>query len=68
VEAKLLLPGDAPAERALAVGDEAVHRDAHRVDQHRFELIAPERRTMLAMKFTIELDIVLSPRRLLRHK
>ena len=23
-----------PVERAVAVGDEAVHRDAHRVDQH----------------------------------
>ena len=25
-----------PPERALAVGDEAVYRDAHRVDQHGF--------------------------------
>jgi hypothetical protein len=30
----------------LAVGDEAVHRDAHRVHQHGFKLVAPERRTM----------------------
>lgn len=42
------------------VVDKAVHRDAHRVDQHGFKLIAPERRTMIAMKFTIELDIGLS--------
>src|SRR5215212_258523 len=34
VEAKLLVARDAPSERAVAVGDEAVHRDAHRVDQH----------------------------------
>src|SRR3712207_7792395 len=31
---KQLLARRAPRERALAVGDEAVHRDAHRVDQH----------------------------------
>src|SRR5215204_2494521 len=36
VEAKLLVARDAPFERAVAVGDEAVHRDAHRVDQHGF--------------------------------
>src|SRR3954452_15875760 len=35
VEAKELIAGGRPVERALAVGDEAVHRDAHRVDQHR---------------------------------
>ena len=57
VETKLLLVRDRPPERALAVGDKAVHRDAHRVDQPRFKLIAPARRTMIAMKFTIELDI-----------
>src|SRR5215207_5509793 len=34
VEAKLLVARDAPSERAVAVGDEAVHRDAHRVDHH----------------------------------
>src|SRR4051812_2008129 len=34
VETKQLLAGGCPPERALAVGDEAVHRDAHRVDQH----------------------------------
>src|SRR2546426_6527066 len=60
VETKLLLVRDRPPERARAVGDKAVHRDAHRVDQHGFKLIAPERRTMIAMKFTIELDIGLS--------
>ena len=60
VETKLLLVRDRPPERALAVGDKAVHRDAHRVDQHGFNEIAPERRTMIAMKFTIELDIGLS--------
>ena len=60
VETKLLLVRGRPPERALAVGDKAVHRDAHRVDQHGFKLIAPERRTMIAMKFTIELDIGLS--------
>jgi len=58
VEAKQLLAGGRPAELAGPVSDEAVHRDAHRVDQHRFVLIAPERRTMLA-KFTVELHIVL---------
>src|SRR5687767_6321793 len=36
VETKLLLAGSRPPERALAVGDEAVHGDAHRVDQHGF--------------------------------
>jgi hypothetical protein len=56
----MLLTRVRPTERALAVGDEAVHRDAHRVDQHGFRLIAPERRTMIAMKLTIELDIGLS--------
>ena len=45
--------GRRPPERALAVGDEAVHRDAHRVDQHGFKLVAPERRTMIVMKFTM---------------
>src|SRR5437870_9170434 len=60
METKLLLVRDRPPERARAVVDKAVHRDAHRVDQHGFKLIAPERRTMIAMKFTIELDIGLS--------
>src|SRR5215204_5970072 len=60
VETKQVLVGNRPGERALTVGDEAVHRDAHRVDQHGFKLIAPERRMMIAMKFTIELDIGLS--------
>ena len=60
VETKLLLVREREPERALAVGDKAVHRDAHRVDQHGFKLIAPERRTMIAMKSTIELDIGLS--------
>src|SRR5215218_4385889 len=36
VEAKQLLARSPPPERALPVGDEAVHRDAHRVDQHGF--------------------------------
>jgi hypothetical protein len=36
MEAKLLLAGNRPPDRALAIGDEAVHRDAHRVDQHGF--------------------------------
>src|SRR5204862_1041855 len=36
VETKQLLARDRPGERALAVGDKAVHRDAHRVDQHAF--------------------------------
>jgi hypothetical protein len=30
----------------LEVGDSAAHRDAHRVDQQGFKLVAPERRTM----------------------
>src|SRR5439155_7187653 len=41
VEPKLLLARHRPREAALAVGDEAVDRDAHRVDQHRFKLVAP---------------------------
>jgi hypothetical protein len=57
VETKLLLARDRPPERPLAVVDKAVHRDVHRVDQHGFKLIEPERRTMIAMKFTVELDI-----------
>src|SRR5205085_10264271 len=44
VEAKLLLAGDRPTERALAVGDKAVHRNTHRVDQHGFKLVAPPRK------------------------
>jgi hypothetical protein len=35
-EPKQLVARDRPPECALAVGDEAVHRDAHRVDQHAF--------------------------------
>jgi hypothetical protein len=42
-------------ERALAVGDIAVHRDAHRVDQHGFKL-APERQTMITVRFAVEFD------------
>src|SRR5215212_2256107 len=34
VETEQLLARDRPPERALAVGDKAVHRDAHRVDEH----------------------------------
>jgi hypothetical protein len=60
VETKLLVVRGRPPERALAAGDKAVHRDTHRVDQHGFTLIGPERRTMIAMTFTIELDIGLS--------
>jgi hypothetical protein len=57
---KLLLARGRPPERALTVGDKAVHRDAHRVDQHGFKLIAPQRRTMIVTTFTIELDIGLT--------
>src|SRR5215207_671130 len=57
---KQLLARGRPPECALAVGDEAVHRNAHRVDQHDFKLVAPERRTIIAMRFAIELDIGLS--------
>ena len=57
---KQLVAWGSPLEPALPVGDKAVHRDAHRVDQHGFKLIAPERRTMIVMTFTIELDIPLS--------
>src|SRR5437016_4901713 len=60
VETKLLLARGRPPERALTVGDKAVHRDAHRVDQHGFKLIEPERRTTIAMTFTVEPDIRLS--------
>jgi hypothetical protein len=56
VETKLLLARDRPPERVLTVGDKAVHRDAHRVDQHGFKLIAPEQQTMIVMRFSIELD------------
>src|SRR5215208_6697578 len=52
VEAKQLLARGRPLERALAVGDEAVHRHAHRVDQHGFKLVAPEWRTINVMKPT----------------
>src|SRR5215216_4452246 len=62
VEAKQLLARGRPPERALAVGDKPVHRNAHRVDQHGFKLVAPERRTMIVMKPTIWLDIGLSYR------
>src|SRR5204863_2826620 len=62
VETKLLLARDRPPERALTVGDKAVHRDAHRVDQHRFKPIAQQGQTMITMKFTSELDIGLSVR------
>src|SRR3954452_8685649 len=58
---KLLLARSRPRERALAVGDEAVHRDAHRVDQHRFKLVAPERRTIIVTEFTISLRSGLLP-------
>src|SRR3954453_9523337 len=44
METKLLLARGRPPEPALAIGDKAVHRDAHRVDQHGFKLIAPQRR------------------------
>src|SRR5207302_7389836 len=57
MEAKQLLVRDSPPEPALAVGDEAVHRNTHRVDQQGFKLVAPERRTIVVMKFTIELEI-----------
>ena len=60
METKLLLAGGRPPERALPVGDKAIHRDAHRIDQHGFKLIAPKRPTMIVMTFTIELDIGLS--------
>src|SRR4051794_6049821 len=60
VETKPHLARGRPPERALAVGDKAVHRDAHRVDQHGFNLIPPKRRTTIAMTFTIEPDIRLS--------
>ena len=36
VETEQLLARSRPPERAVAVGDEAVHRGAHRVDQHGF--------------------------------
>ena len=57
MEAKQLLVRDSPPEPALAVGDEAVHRSAHRVDQQGFELGAPERWTIVVVKFIIELEI-----------
>jgi hypothetical protein len=56
VETKLLLARARPLERALPVGDKAVYRDAHRINQHDFGPIAPERPTMIVRTFTIELD------------
>jgi hypothetical protein len=60
VETKPLLTRHRPPKRALPAGDKAVHRDTHRIDQHGFKLIAPQRPTMTAMTFTIELDTGLS--------
>jgi hypothetical protein len=57
MEAKQLLIRDRPPEPALAVGDKAVHRNAHRRDQQGFELDAPERRTIVVIKFLIEPEI-----------
>src|ERR687898_3430810 len=53
VETEQLLARDRPPKRALAVGDKAVHRDAHRVDQHRSELIAAARHRMIAVKLRV---------------
>src|SRR6476661_9520086 len=51
VETKLLRARDRPPEPTTpAAGDETVHRDAHRVDQHGCKPIAPERRTMIPIK------------------
>jgi hypothetical protein len=60
VETKLLLVRVRPPERALPVGDEAVRRDAHRVNQHGFKLVAAERSMMIMMTFTFERDTRLS--------
>jgi hypothetical protein len=53
VETEQLLARDRPPKRTLAVGDKAVHRDAHRVDQHRSERIAAARHRMIAVKLSV---------------
>jgi hypothetical protein len=60
METKLLLARADHPNAPLPVGDKAIHRDAHRIDQHGFKLIAPKRRTMIVTTFTIELDTGLS--------
>src|ERR1700712_2291010 len=53
VKTKLLLVRNRPRKAARAVVDEAVHRDAYRVDQHGFDPFATERQ----MVFVVDLDI-----------
>ena len=60
VKSKLLLVGDAPPECALAVGDKAVHRDAHRIDQHGFRLSSQSGRRSSVMRSIRTLRIGLS--------
>jgi hypothetical protein len=38
MEPELLLARDRPPELARPVADETIHRDAHRIDQHRVTL------------------------------
>src|SRR5215204_6292899 len=45
METEQLLARGSPRERSLAVGDEAVHRDAHRVDQQRAQRYASSSRS-----------------------
>ena len=49
MEAEQLVAGDAPSERAVAVGDEAVHRDAHRVDQHGLHFFVHDRSSLFRL-------------------
>src|SRR5829696_114931 len=57
VKAEQLVARRRPPERAVAVGDKAVHRDAHRVDQHGFRLSGRSDRRWSVMRSTLRLDI-----------
>jgi hypothetical protein len=56
MEGKQLLVRGAPSEPTTAVRDVAVHRDTHRVDQQRLELLAPEQRIKVQPEVTLELE------------
>ena len=50
MKTELFLAWHRPAERAGAVGDEAIDRHAHRKDQHRHERTAPKPPTMIIIE------------------
>src|ERR687893_993782 len=60
VKAEQLVARRRPPERAVAVGDEAIHRNAHRVDQHGFRASGRSDRRWSVMRSTLRLDIGLS--------